>query len=195
VSERPGRSAVILAGGRSSRFGRDKLAEPIDGRPLLDLAIDAVQRLATDVVVVAAPGAELAVPGGVRVVHDPVGFEGPLAGLAAGLGVAEEEVVLVVGGDMPTLVAAVLESMASGLDDPAIAVVVLAHDGRPRPLPMVVRRDAGLRVARSSLDGGDRRLRAIIEALATRVISEDVWRRLDPEGATLRDVDTAADLP
>jgi molybdopterin-guanine dinucleotide biosynthesis protein A len=195
VSEPPRRSAVVLAGGRSSRFGRDKLAEPIGGRPLLDLAIQAVRPLAMDVVVVAAPGTELAVSGGVRVVHDPVGFEGPLAGLAAGLGVAEEEVVLVVGGDMPTLVAAVLESMASGLDDPAIAVVVLAHDGRPRPLPMVVRRAAALRAARSSLDGGDRRLRALIEGLPARVIPEDVWRGLDPGGATLRDIDTPADLP
>ena len=28
-------TGLVLAGGRSSRFGRDKLAEPIDGRPLL----------------------------------------------------------------------------------------------------------------------------------------------------------------
>jgi molybdopterin-guanine dinucleotide biosynthesis protein A len=185
---------VVLAGGRSSRFGRDKLAEPIDGRPLLERAIDAVRRLATDVVVVAAPDAELTVPDEARVVHDAVGFDGPLAGLAVGLAAAREEVVLVVGGDMPTLVAAVLQSMASELADPAIAVVVLAQDGRPRPLPMVVRRDTALQAARSSLDGGDRRLRALIEALATRVIPEDAWRRLDPEGATLRDIDTPADL-
>ena len=36
-------AAIVLAGGRSSRFGRDKLAEPVDGRPLLDHAIDAVR--------------------------------------------------------------------------------------------------------------------------------------------------------
>jgi len=194
VSEPPRRSAVVLAGGRSSRFGRDKLIEPVDGRPLLERAIEGVQTLATDVVVVAAPDAELAVPDGVRVVHDPVGFEGPLAGLATGLGETTEEIVVVVGGDMPTLVTAVLESMASGLDDPAIAAVVLAHDGRPRPLPMVVRRAAALAAARSSLEGGDRRLRALVEALSTLVIPEDTWLRLDPEGATLRDIDTPADL-
>ena len=34
--------AIVLAGGRSSRFGRDKLAESIDGRPLLDRAVEAV---------------------------------------------------------------------------------------------------------------------------------------------------------
>ena len=38
-------TGLVLAGGRSSRFGRDKLAEPIDGRPLLWHAIDAVRPL------------------------------------------------------------------------------------------------------------------------------------------------------
>jgi molybdopterin-guanine dinucleotide biosynthesis protein A len=39
-------SVAILAGGRSSRFGRDKLAEPIDGQPLLSRVIDAVRPIA-----------------------------------------------------------------------------------------------------------------------------------------------------
>ena len=58
MTERIG--AIVLAGGRSSRFGRDKLAEIVDGRPLLDHAIDAVRAVATDIVVVVAPGANLA---------------------------------------------------------------------------------------------------------------------------------------
>ena len=56
-------SAVILAGGRSSRFGRDKLAEPIDGRTLLRHVIDAVRPLATETIVVAAPGGDPVAPG------------------------------------------------------------------------------------------------------------------------------------
>ena len=57
--------AVILAGGRSRRFGRDKLAEQIDGRPLLDHAIEAVRPLVSGIVVVVAPEATLDVPEGV----------------------------------------------------------------------------------------------------------------------------------
>ena len=79
-------AVIVLAGGRSSRFGRDKLAEPLDGRPLLDHAIDAARRMATEVLVVVAPGSAPAVPAGVQVVHDAQAFEGPLAGVAAGLG-------------------------------------------------------------------------------------------------------------
>ena len=90
-------SMVILAGGRSSRFGRDKLAEPIGGRPLLGRVIDAVRPLGTEILVVAAPGATPAVPDDVRVVRDPVAYEGPLVGARTGLTASSEAVVLVVG--------------------------------------------------------------------------------------------------
>jgi molybdopterin-guanine dinucleotide biosynthesis protein A len=187
-------SAVVLAGGRSSRFGRDKLAEPIEGRSLLDRAVDAVRPLATEVLVVAAPGSALAIREGARIVNDLEPFEGPLAGTLAGLTVATGESVLVVGGDMPSLVAAVLESMARELDDPAIDACVLVHDRRVRPLPIVVRRTPAIAAARTLLDGGERRLRALLDALETRSIPEEAWRRHDPDADTLRDIDTPADL-
>ena len=50
-------TGLVLAGGRSSRFGRDKLAERIDGRTLLDSAIDGVTPASTEILVVAAPDA------------------------------------------------------------------------------------------------------------------------------------------
>ena len=187
--------AVVLAGGRSSRFGRDKLAEPIDGRPMLDHATDAVWVLAQEVIVVATPGSPLAPSGGVRIVTDPIAFEGPLAGLVTGLRAHEPTVdrVLVVGGDMPTLVPAVLDRMLQELDDHELAV--LADDERPRPLPMAIRRSAGLDAAERLLEDGERRLRALLEVLETTVIPAAAWRTDDPEGATLRDVDEPGDLP
>jgi molybdenum cofactor guanylyltransferase len=187
-------SAVILAGGRSSRFGRDKLIEPIDGRTLLERAVDAVRPLASEVLVVAAPGANLALPEGVTLVHDPVAFEGPLAGLLAGLGASREPIALVVGGDMPTIVGAVIESMLAELDAPEIDAVVVEHEGRARPLPMVLRRDPALAAAERLYAVGERRLRALPDALTTRSVAEAVWRALDPAGLTLRDIDTPADL-
>jgi molybdopterin-guanine dinucleotide biosynthesis protein A len=185
-------SVVILAGGRSSRFGRDKLAEPIDGRPLLTRAIDAVRPLATEILVVTRPDAAPVVADDVRIVHDPIAFEGPLVGAGAGILAASESVVLLVAGDMPDLVGAVLGSMVHvlGSDD----AVVLEHDGRARPLPMAVRRDPALAAIDGLVVQGERRLRALIEVLRTRTIAETAWRALDPDGATLRDIDTEADL-
>jgi molybdopterin-guanine dinucleotide biosynthesis protein A len=185
-------SVVILAGGRSSRFGRDKLAEPIDGRPLLDHVIDAVRLLAAEILVVAGPDATPAVAGDVRLVHDDVAFEGPLVGARAGLVAASESIVLLVGGDMPGLVDGVLRSMVDLLE--SADAVVLEHEERPRPLPMAVRRERGLSAVEGLLGQGERRLRALIDVLETRTIAETTWRDLDPTGATLRDIDTEADL-
>jgi molybdopterin-guanine dinucleotide biosynthesis protein A len=193
VTERLG--AIVLAGGRSSRFGRDKLAELIDGRPLLDHAIDAVRTVATDIVVVAARDANPVVPDDARVAHDPSAFEGPLAGLAAGLAALDPAVdrVVVVAGDMPSLLPAVLQrlldAVASGAD-----AATLGSGGDTPPLPLALRRRLAQAAVETLLDAGERRLRAVSEVLDAEVIPEAMWRLDDPTGATLRDIDTPADL-
>lgn len=196
MSETARVGAVVLAGGRSSRFGRDKLAEPIDGRPLLDHAIDAVRAVATNIVLVVAPAAvPIAETAGVRVVADPVAYEGPLAGLATGLRALEPSIdrVVVVGGDMPTLVPAVLDRLIGELDGHDLAV--LADDDGPRPLPMAVRSSTALEAAERLLGSGERRLRALFGALATGVIPPGTWRLDDQTAASLWDVDVPGDLP
>ena len=108
AAQLPSVSGIILAGGRSARFGRDKLAEPIDGRPLLHHPAEAVAAVATDVIVVVPPDVEPQLPEGVRLVHDEAAFEGPLAGCMTGLLAAREPLVVVAAGDMPSLEPAVL---------------------------------------------------------------------------------------
>jgi molybdopterin-guanine dinucleotide biosynthesis protein A len=187
-------TGVVLAGGRSSRFGRDKLEALIDGRTLLSNAIDGVTPASTEILVIAAPGAALQLRASATLIHDHVAFEGPLAGVASGLRAAHESIVLVVGGDMPTLVGAVVESMLQALDQPGVEAVVLEHEGRARPLPIALRREPALAAADVLLADGERRLRALSEALETTVIPEPTWRALDPYGMTVRDIDTPADL-
>ena len=193
MSRRPV-SAIVLAGGRSSRFGRDKLAEPVDGRPLLEHAIDAVRPFARETVVVLGTQGSPDVPPDVWVVRDPSPFQGPLVGLSAGIAAATEPIVLVTAGDMPELVPSVIEALLAALDDPAVDAALLRHDGRPRPLPMALRRVPAQAAASRLVADGERRLRALPEALATTVIDEAVWRVHDPDGRTMRDIDTPGDL-
>jgi molybdopterin-guanine dinucleotide biosynthesis protein A len=185
--------AIVLAGGRSSRFGRDKLAEPVDGRPLLEYAIDAVRAVAAEVVVVLPPGVDRALPADVIVAHDERAFEGPLAGVAAGLDALPEDIdrCLVVGGDMPTLSPAVLRLLISAVAAPGATAAVLDDGG---PMPMAVRPRAAAPAARALLADGERRLRALPERLSATVIAGAAWRVHDPAAATLRDIDTTDDL-
>lgn len=191
----PDVSVIVLAGGRSRRFGRDKLVEPIGGRTLLEHAIAAVGPLAHETIVVGAPDESRTVPDGVILVRDPSSFEGPLVGLLTGLGQAREAVALVVGGDMPTMVPSVLGALIDLLDDPTIDAVVLESRGERQPLPVALRTDPARTAATTLVAEGERRLGALIESLATAIIDEPTWRELDPDGRTLRDVDTPADLP
>jgi molybdopterin-guanine dinucleotide biosynthesis protein A len=188
-------AAIVLAGGRSSRFGRDKLAEPIDGRPMLALVIEAVQAITNQVVVVAAPTVVRDVPTGVAIVHDRNAYEGPLAGLATGLAALDVSAgrVVAVGGDMPTLRPKVLRRLLQELGTHEAAV--LADQTGPRPLPMAVRPEPARIAAERLLALGERRLRALLAELDVAVVPSDDWRRDDPDAATLRDVDTPADLP
>jgi molybdopterin-guanine dinucleotide biosynthesis protein A len=187
-------TAVALAGGRSSRFGRDKLAEPVAGRALLDRSVDALRSVAQEIVVVTAPGDPRRVRDRAIAVHDSVAFQGPLVGLLTGLRHATHPQVLVAGGDMPTMVPAVLEAMLARLADPSIDAVILEHEGRGRPLPAAMRLGPTLVAAERLVASGERRLRALYDELATLVIDESTWRAFDPAGQTLRDIDTPADL-
>lgn len=188
-------SGVVLAGGRSVRFGRDKLAEPIGDTPLLQRAIEAVAAVTADVIVVAPPDIEPSIPEGVRLVHDSAPYEGPLAGCLTGLTAAREPLVLVAGGDMPTLQPDVLELLLRTLAASASDATLLEHRGRRQQLPFAVRTGAGTDLVGRLLAQGERRLGAIAEHLTVRVLLEGEWRPLDPEARTLRDVDEPDDLP
>ncbi|HSL11693.1 MAG TPA: molybdenum cofactor guanylyltransferase [Actinomycetota bacterium] len=197
MSAAAGVAAIVLAGGRSERFGRDdKLLVRIDGSTLLERAVAAVSHVARDVVVVLPPGAPAVdVPAPARAAHDPIEGEGPLAGVHAGLlEVVRSDVAVVVGGDMPRLQPPVLRSMIDVLADPAVELVALDDGEGARPLPIVVRTGPAVDAARTLLEGGSRRLRDLVASLRAHVIEAPIWTGLDPQRLTLRDVDVPGDL-
>ncbi len=191
-------TGIVLAGGRSTRFGSDKLAVRYLGMPLLHHAVLRLGEITERLVVVVAPGAEPPpLPPGVRadVVHDAMDGQGPLAGLAAGLGAVSTGLAVAAGGDMPDLSTAVLVEMLRVAGEASAEAVALADGDRFRPLPLVVRVAPAREAAHVLLHEGERRLHTLPQALRTAVIDETTWRDLDPGGGTLRDVDVPADLP
>ena len=199
-SPRPGAvglTGVVLAGGRSTRFGADKLAAELHGLPLLHHAVLRLAEVCAEVVVVIAPvAAEPAVPLGanVRFVRDAREGEGPLAGLLAGLDAVTSELAIVAGGDMPELSTAVLIELLRVAGEAPVDAVALQDGDRVRPLPSLVRVAAAREAAHALLHTGERSLRSLLEALRTAVIDEPTWTALDPARGTLLDIDDPADL-
>ncbi len=202
----PASSGIVLAGGRSRRFGRDKMAEPLDGRPLLHHAIRALANVCREVIVVGPAGGlsvplpdDLPVP--IRVVLDPQPFAGPLAGLAAGAERATGPLLAVIAGDMPWVETAVIRAMLQRLAAPDGSYrydvdqgVVLESSGQIQRLPIVLDRSAAVAAASDLAASGESSLRALQQVLALRVIPEADWRVFDPEARSLRDVDRPSDL-
>ena len=189
-------TGIVLAGGRSSRFGSDKLVAELDGRPLLHHALEAVATVAAQIVVVAAPGIEPSIPvdlaSRVRVVHDPEPFGGPLVGLVAALSHVNSPVAIVVGGDMPRLAPAVLGRLVAALG-PARAAL-LEVPGRVQPLPAALEVSAAMTAGSEVLARGGRSLRDLFGGLDPVVLPAPVWLALDPAAATITDIDRPSDL-
>jgi molybdenum cofactor cytidylyltransferase len=206
-------AAIVLAGGAGTRFGGDKLAADLDGRPVLEHALRAVAAVADPVVIVVGPDDPTPrIPGelDVRVVmaRDAVARQGPLAGLGsglaalAGLGSVDEGegserstgVAIVVAGDMPALVPGVLRLLAETVAcDPALGAAWLESEP-PSPLPAAVRASLAGPAAARLLAADRRSLRGLFDAVPTALVPAGSWRSLDPEARTLRDIDTRADL-
>ena len=190
-------TGVVLAGGRSARFGRDKLAEPYRGGPLLHHCLQRLAEVCDELVVVLAPGApEPDLPVGVaaRFARDADEGQGPLAGVSAGLLATRTELAVLAGGDMPELSMPVLLEMVRVAREAPVEAVALRDGDRFRPLPCVVRVPAARDGARALLLGGRRRLRELLDSLRLAGIDEATWVALDPERRTLFDVDEPADL-
>ena len=145
---------------------------------------------------VLAPGPDSGgFPSGVRAVHDPIEGEGPLVGARAGLLAAgRSPLALLVGGDMPGLVPAVLRAMLEEAERGGAVAVALREGGRARPLPLAVRTGPAATAADALLRGGRRSLYELMNELRAVEIDEPTWTALDPERTTLRDVDEPADL-
>lgn len=197
MSERTGASdvtAVVLAGGTSSRFGSDKAAFLLAGRPLVRWVIEAVRTICGDVVVVRAPGSPpwpFPLPDGVKVVTDPVPHLGPLAGLVRGLEVTQTPWALAVACDAPTLQPAVVARL---LALRANSDVVLGQvDGRPQPFPGVYRTDVARAAFVRALALGERGIRAAVASLRVVMVPEEELRQLDPGLLTYRNANTPAE--
>lgn len=191
---------LVLAGGRATRFGADKLAVEIAGRPLLHYAIASVAAVTGRVMVALAQRAplpslpRLTVP--LELVRDRSADLGPLAGLAAALdaiGQADRgRPMLVVAGDAPSMFPILLAGLVRALGDANAAVLADGDDWRP--LPFVVRTGPAGAIVGECLVGPDRSLRGVLRTLRPAIVGEAVWRSWDPDGAWRDDIDAPADL-
>jgi molybdopterin-guanine dinucleotide biosynthesis protein A len=125
-------SAVILAGGQSSRMGRDKAALELAGETLLARQIRLVQAAGAAEVFISGRAGRDDTKFGCPVLADNFPQAGPLAGIESALQKCCNPLLLVLAVDMPLMSAAVLEEL---LKKSGVRIGVIPRlAGRAEPL-------------------------------------------------------------
>jgi len=186
--------AIVLAGGKSTRFGRDKASELLLGRPLLQHVLSRLGDVVAEFVIVKARGQALPsfeAPGPVTVAEDLYPESGPLGGLYTGLSALRAEAALAVACDMPLLQPALVDQLFGLL--PGHDVVVPVSEDYAQPLCAVYTK-ACLGPIRRRLEAGQFKLMGFFEDVRVLEVPPESWRRSDPEGLSFRNLNRLADL-
>jgi molybdopterin-guanine dinucleotide biosynthesis protein A len=186
-------AAIILAGGLSTRLGRDKASELLLGHSLLQRVIDRLDGLVDEYVVVMAqsqtlPSLEVSRP--LRTVEDAYPHVGPLGGVYSGLSAMAEARAITVACDMPLLQPALISELLRLL--PGHDAVVPLN---PRPEPLCAAYSVTcLPAILGRINEGSYRVTGFFEAIDVLYLEPEIWRPFDPQGLSFLNVNREEDL-
>lgn len=162
-----GWTGVVLAGGLSSRMGRDKALIEVDGITLLDRAIELLRPHCREVLVVGDP-AKYA-PAYAAVIPDGIPGLGPLGGVVTALKHARYVRLVVVACDLPRLNDRLLIHLKNGMAGDVDAVVP-RHDALIEPLAAAYHRHA-LEAFEGNMKAGRLKMSDALDAVNTHYLA------------------------
>ena len=192
-------AAIVLAGGSSTRLGRDKGLLQLGEKPLFKHVLDSVDDLVDETVLVVSSHAQERnyrkhTPIDTRIVIDKRDMKTPLVGALTGFESAHGEYSLVLSCDVPFVSQSIL-SLLLDLSMNKNAVIPRWPNGYIEPLLAVYRTEVAKAASNDALDDGRLDMQAMVDKLqGIRYVSTLVLRQLDPELRTFFNVNTISDL-
>ena len=185
---------ILLAGGRGSRFGKDKSWVEFGGQTLLQRAVSNLGFLSSEIVIVTAAGRELPelkTASTLKVINDLTSNQGPLMGIYTGLVHSSFQYNLVVACDMPFVNQELVEHMAgsaAGYD-----VVMPRIDLLKEPLHAVYARTC-LGAIETMLARQEFKIDSLLRLVKVRYVESDEIDRFDPRHTSFFNINQTADL-
>jgi molybdopterin-guanine dinucleotide biosynthesis protein A len=192
-------SAIILAGGNSKRFGKDKSLSDFLGKPFIHHIIDRIGFLFGEVIVVLRNDEQRNIFStrlnpSIKLVVDAYEASSPLVGALTGFKHASGEYSLLTACDTPLISSEVVTfflSQAQGYD----AVIARWPNGYVEPLQAIYGTQKALQSSIQTLNEGKlRMLNMILHLNNPRFITTEIIRKLDPQLKTFSNINTATDL-
>lgn len=189
-------SAIILAGGRSTRLGRDKASEPLLGISMLQRVVTSLESIVNEIVIVRAGGQELPeveTSASLTVVKDIHADLGPLAGIYTGLKAIGTASALTVACDLPLLQPNLLAGLLLLESDDYDAIVPTNDMFLPEPLCALYSTRC-LPAIESQLNADALKVALFLDKVRVRFVPPTEWRAWDPEGRSFLNVNHHLDL-
>jgi len=188
-------ASFVLAGGGSSRFGRDKALVEVGGEVLLARLCAVLRDVTFHVSVVGSP--EKYGGFGVSCVSDQWPGEGPLGGIITALLASAEsggphQWNIIVGCDMPFLTSEWLAYLIQRSQASAAEVVAPQSAHGLEPLCACWRTSAVQKLQRA-FEGGVRKVTEGMKHLTMEVLDESHWKRFDSADRLFWNMNTTAD--
>ena len=172
-------TAIILAGGKSSRIGsdQDKAILKLNGKCLIDIVISKLKHIVGDNIIIVGPPEKY--PSYKQVVPDLFNQKGLLVGLYSGLKASASRYNFVVGCDMPFLNVELLQYIGDKIDFNDIIIPRYAKS-YVEPLCAIYNKDC-LEVIKKNIGAGILSIRRIFPYLKVKYIEEKEIKRVDPD--------------
>jgi molybdopterin-guanine dinucleotide biosynthesis protein A len=185
-------AAYVLAGGGSTRFGRDKALVEFEGKPMLAHMCDLLGGVASEVRVVAAPGKYASL--GIETVADRWPGEGPLGGIITALRRTEPddprcEWNLLVSCDMPFLTPEWIAFLAQRASQSEAQVVLPRSHYGLEPLCACYKTNAS-GALQTAFEAGVRKVTRALQQVKMEVLDEADWKRFDSDGRLFWNMNT-----
>lgn len=193
------KSAVILAGGFSRRFGKDKGLVVLAGKPLILHVIDRVSKVADEVLVVVSSEEqknkfETILEEKANLVIDKDDSQSPLVGAITGFESANAEYSLLLPCDTPLVSTQIVQFLLDMCTNRS-AAIPRWPSGYIEPLQAVYRTESALTAAKTALKQGKMNMRSMIDNLrGVRYVSTMVLEQLEPDLLTFFNVNAPQDL-
>ena len=193
------RTAIILAGGSSTRFGQDKGLLPLTNKSLIQHVLNTAKELVDEQIIVVnsktqAENYKQTFHSQANILIDAETMQTPLIGAFTGFEAAEGEYSLLLPCDVPFVSKNVL-SLLLDLCPNRMAVIPRWPNGYIEPLQAVYATRSASEASRKALSEGKLRMQTMIDNLhGVRYISTLVLEQLDPNLATFFNINTPVDL-
>jgi molybdopterin-guanine dinucleotide biosynthesis protein A len=186
-------TSIILAGGKSSRLGRNKALQVIEGKSLIQWVVDHLAILTTEIIIATAHGEASPCSSAVRIktVGDIYPGKGPLGGIHSGLIASSSSWAIVVGCDTPFLSIGLLEYMTQVLADSDVALPRIGE--MIEPLCAVYSKSC-LASIQELLEQDERRIRKLFSIVRVKYVEEDEINSFDPEHLSFFNINNQDDL-